>query len=505
MNRRQFLSIGGGLLILTACRNSEKDFFEKKEYEFPIQLDSNRAIGHLAHSAISMPVSEIIKTETLVVGAGIAGLSAACSLASNDFMICELSTDIGGTSGAISINKSLYTQGAHYDLAYPTNFGTEGLELLEKLNIISFSSINNQWEFIEKQHLISKKEEEACYINGEMRPTILPKSELRKNMFSLFEVYEDEFPLPTTLIDSKWNHLDKITFFDYLNKYLPITSDFIEAIDYQLLDDYGGTSKQISALAGIHYYKCRPYEEDEKRHVELFSPLEGNYYFIQKMMKKIDAKNLFCNHLVFGLQQQKDKWLVDVLDTKSMTKKSVIAKNVIYAGQKNSLKYVHPKSYPTFSDVSYTPWVVINFELDDIILENTKWQNDFMSPDASFLGFVDSKVQNATKTRVLTVYYCFPDVHHYVVQKFEETHKSIVHNALEKIGTYYGKDVSKHVKKAYVKLLGHAMPLPKPGYMTKSRELITDNLAFAGVDTGRLPLLFDAMDSGIQATKRILV
>jgi hypothetical protein len=289
MDRRQFLSIGGGLLILAACKQSEKDFLANKEYEFPIQLDSNRAIGHLVHSAVSMPVSEIIKTETLIVGAGIAGLSAACSLASNDFMICELSANIGGTSGAISINKSLYTQGAHYDLAYPTNFGREGLELLEKLNIISFSSMNDQWEFIDKQHLIPKQKEEACYINGEMKPTILPKSELRKNMFSLFEVYENEFPLPTTLIDAKWNHLDKITFFDYLNKYLPITSDFIEAIDYQLLDDYGGTSKQVSALAGIHYYKCRPYEEDEKRHVELFSPLEGNYYFIQKMMKKIDA------------------------------------------------------------------------------------------------------------------------------------------------------------------------------------------------------------------------
>jgi hypothetical protein len=79
-----------------------------------------------------------------------------------------------------------------------------------------------------------------------------------------------------------------------------------------------------------------------------------------------------------------------------------------------------------------------------------------------------------------------------------------VHNALEKIGLYYGKDVSMHVKKAYVKLLGHAMPLPNLGYMTKSRELFKDNLAFAGVDTGRLPLLFDAMDSGIQATKKII-
>ena len=48
------------------------------------------------------------------------------------------------------------------------------------------------------------------------------------------------------------------------------------------------------------------------------------------------------------------------------------------------------------------------------------------------------------------------------------------------------------------------MPIPKPGYLTKSRNLSIDGLAFAGADTGRLPLLFDALESGIQAAKMVL-
>jgi hypothetical protein len=450
-------------------------------------------------SAITLPISETLTTETLIVGAGIAGLSAACSLKSNDFMICELNPQIGGTSDAISINNTFYTQGAHYDWEYGANYGKEGLELLECLNIIRFNSLTNRWDFVDKQYVIPKAVEEACYINGVMKSSAMPRSELRDNLFSLLDAYTDEFPLPTTLIDSKWHHLDQITFFDYLNKYLPLTSDFVEAIDYQLMDDYGGTSKQVSALAGIHYYKCRPYYDKEEP--ALFSPVEGNFYYAKKMLQAVGESHLYRNHLVFGLKQENNSWTADVFDAKANRRKQVIAKNVVYAGQKHALKYIHPSSYQTFSDVSYTPWVIVNFEMEEVLLENSKWQNDFLSPDISFLGFVDSNVQDTKKNRVLTVYYCFSEIHHYLVQDFEEKHTEIVYNALEKISQYYGKDVSKYVKKAYIKLLGHAMPMPKVGYLTKQRKLVHKNLAFAGVDTGRLPVLFDAMDSGIQVVK----
>jgi hypothetical protein len=49
------------------------------------------------------------------------------------------------------------------------------------------------------------------------------------------------------------------------------------------------------------------------------------------------------------------------------------------------------------------------------------------------------------------------------------------------------------------------MPIPQPGYLTKKRTLFKDNLAFADVDTGRLPLMFDALDSGIQAAKKLIL
>ncbi|WP_103866628.1 NAD(P)/FAD-dependent oxidoreductase [Aquimarina sp. I32.4] len=500
MDRRQFLYLSGGLITIVACKKWNGKIVPK--LNFPIRIDSNSATGHLVKSAIQLPITSTVLTETLIVGGGISGLAAACSLPSNDFIVCELNSSLGGTSSAISINNTRYSQGAHYEHTYLHNYGKEGLELLKKLDIIQFNSHTNLWDFIDQQHLIAPDQEEACYVHGEMKASILPNSDLRKNFFSLLQDLKGEFLLPSTLISSKFHDLDHITFYDYLNKYLPIDSTFINAIDYQMLDDYGGTSKQISALAGIHYYTCRPYYTN--KNIALFSPTEGNYYFIKKMADRLPSDNIQCDHLVFGMKKETNKWHIDVLDTKNMLRKKIIANTVIYGGQKHALQYIHPSSHLQFKDVSYTPWVIINVVLTDAItLPGSKWQNDFISPDMTFLGFTDSKIQNQDHERVLTAYYCFPDMHHYSVQNIETSYDIIVLETIQKMSTYYKKDISNAVKEVYVKLLGHAMPIPKLGYLTKSRNLLTDGLAFAGADTGRLPLLFDAIDSGIQAAKMV--
>ena len=49
------------------------------------------------------------------------------------------------------------------------------------------------------------------------------------------------------------------------------------------------------------------------------------------------------------------------------------------------------------------------------------------------------------------------------------------------------------------------MPVPKKGYLFNDRNEQTkkDNFLFAGVDNGRLPLMFEALDSGILAANLI--
>ena len=53
--------------------------------------------------------------------------------------------------------------------------------------------------------------------------------------------------------------------------------------------------------------------------------------------------------------------------------------------------------------------------------------------------------------------------------------------------------------------MGHAMPIPEKGYLFNDRNDQTqkDNFYFSGVDNGRLPLMFEALDSGIYAASLI--
>jgi len=49
------------------------------------------------------------------------------------------------------------------------------------------------------------------------------------------------------------------------------------------------------------------------------------------------------------------------------------------------------------------------------------------------------------------------------------------------------------------------MPIPKTDYLTFSNvPQFSDRIIFAGVDTGRLPLFYEACDSGLQAANQLL-
>ena len=132
MNRRHFVKLSAlGSVALTGCLDIEN---KKTVLDFPIYASSNMETGHKIMKAVSIPSTQTLQTETLIIGGGIAGLSAAKTLNNNDFLLMEMDDNLGGSSGATSINGNLFSQGAHYDLSYPDNYGRDGLSLLEDIN-----------------------------------------------------------------------------------------------------------------------------------------------------------------------------------------------------------------------------------------------------------------------------------------------------------------------------------------------------------------------------------
>ncbi len=499
MNRRQFIKIGSvSMAAMLAGRCAQSGNYD-------IELLTDMPAGHLLLESRQWPVAKILKTNYLIVGGGMAGMSAAVTLKNEDFLLFELSDTPGGTSTGGIYKKSPICHGAHYDLSYPSYYGREALALLESLNIVHYDSFSDSWKFVDKHYLIPKKKESKTLSRDTFRKDVLPDGEEKVRFFELMESYYGRMPMPTRLIAKELRHLNDIPFSGWLYEKLPVSHAFTGGIDYQMKDDYGAGAEAVSALAGIHYYACRPYRREP---VELFSPPEGNFYFIKKMLAKLPAERICTAHLVKSVRKNRDGFQVEVMDIRNRELLKVTAKKVIYAGQKYALKYVFPEAYPLFEKNVYAPWAVVNIIIKNSWQGDAFWQNEILSDDAALLGFVDSASQFMPDEalRVFTVYYNFRPEEREMMSQIGDRKAAFSMNAVKQVERYFNKPVRNSIEKIYIKLMGHAMPVPVPGYLFNDANgtPLYPGLAWAGVDNGRLPLLFEAVDSGVMAARSVM-
>ena len=346
MNRRDFMQISSlslASLLVEGCEST---------YRFEIEFKNDMSVGHLAfdsHPASpaggQFPITKKLNTEYLIVGGGIAGMSAAYKLRDKDFLLFELSNSLGGSSSGGSHGNISLCHGAHYDLSYPSNYGKEALKMLEELGIVQHDPFSNSWKFIDKRYLIPKNRESRTFAYEAFRKDVLPEAIEKTPFLDLMKSHAGKMPMPTRLIDEDLRKLNDLSFLNWLQQKISISSEFIEGLDYHMKDDYGAGANKVSALAGIHYFACRPYFT---KPVELFSPPEGNFYFIKKIYDKLPKHQIATSHLVKMIREKSDGFEVEVIDAEKKEITLVTCKKIIYAGHKHALKYIFPKDYYLF-------------------------------------------------------------------------------------------------------------------------------------------------------------
>lgn len=502
MNRRHFLQIGtlSIPLILQACQKKQN-----KSTPFEVVVHDDMATGHLVRESIRFPNNGQTETKYLIVGGGIAGMSAAYQLRGEDFILCELSDRLGGSASVQPYNNMSICQGAHYDLDYPSYYGKEVLQMLEELKIIERDAFSGRYKFLEQKYLIPSQRESRCYYKGKRRKEVLPDGPLKQQFISLIQPYVGNMPMPTRLIPDQFHLLNDISFNRWLRENLSPDDEFMAGINYNMRDDYGGNANEVSALAGIHYYACRPYYTQS---VELFSPPEGNHYFLRRIFEHVPQEQIFIDHLVKHISERDGYFEVDVVNVVQKSNLRIKAENIVYAGHKHALKFVFPQAFDLFAANVYAPWAVVNFLLDNKLPDRGFWQNEMLEVDENLIGFVDSDAQFTQNKdyRILSVYFCFKPQEREMMSLIPENKYTFVREALGFINRYFDKDISGYVQKAFIQVMGHAMPIPQPGYLFNDKNALWDkkNFAFAGVDNSRLPLLFEALDSGIYAVQHLV-
>lgn len=500
MNRRGFIQISSVAIlpILVGIFSN----FDKKKLKYTIKVQSNRKFGHiLRHSIHTKPTTEVI-TDYIIVGGGIAGISAAHALKDERFLLFEGAPRLGGSSASESYKSTRFAMGAHYELAYPNSYGEDVLNLLTHLNVIRYNSEHALHEFIDEQYLINPEHSEQSYVNDKIEDDVLANAKGLAEFKKCLLPFYGEMHLPSRLIDSKYHYLNAISFTDFLNSKFELSADLEHRISYQMLDDWGGTCAEVSALAGIHYYTCRPYDTKD---VQLFSAPFGNSYFAEKMIGDLpNLQALHTNTLVKKIVQTQTGVEAEVVDKEGKVT-LVKAKGLVYAGQKHALKYIFETEEQLF-DNTYAPWVVLNIVCKKGI-DFTKWQNDVLTEDLNFLGFVNSKQQHTRSKEfdTFTAYYCFkPEERQHLID-IEAHPDAFVAATIKLIEDKTKTLIEDKVVHVNVNMMGHAMPIAKPNYLTLDNvPEHKNNIVFAGVDTGRLPLFFEACDSGLQAGKKII-
>ncbi|MFY0689192.1 MAG: NAD(P)-binding protein [Cyclobacteriaceae bacterium] len=491
MKRRKFIhhSIAGATLPfwLQACDSISAD-------SFPIDVQSDYEAGHLIMESADWMKRKPIETDVLIVGGGASGVAAAYAHRKQDYLLVELSNRMGGTAGTVNHRGTQICQGAHYELAYPDNYGEEVLQLLESLNIIKYESWRKLWTFTDSQHIIPYQRRQQCFINGEITTDVLPDGAEKMRFLDFLSQYRDKMPLPSRLASENERLLNDITFTQFLSP-LNLSPSFIRGLDYHMMDDYGGTCHQVSAFAGIHYFMCRPYYQQT---VDLFSPPVGNAYFINRMLAQLSPEKIRTHQLVKSIVKSGERYQAEVLDVNQKYRYIINANKIVYAGQKHALKYIFEEESRRFNN-DYAPWMVINIVCPKEEGVYGFWQNEFLGENPSFLGFIDSSVQDtAAPYRIFTAYYCLKPSDRAYLTTIEENKKRIVDETIQYITRALRQSISPLA--AYIKIMGHAMAIPKPGYLFKDANNQPDaQMTYAGIDNGRLPLLYEALDSGLQS------
>ena len=497
-DRRSFLKISATTLATGSALHCQK----QASGEIEIQVIDDLLAGHMVFNKPPVAWPDPVDCGLLVVGGGIAGLTAAVSALDREPIVCELGRSLGGSAGFGEYAGVSFAQGAHYELEQPAYYGSEVLQLLENLGLIHFDGVRNMWTYTDEQWLIDPETERRCFEHGYYRNGVLPDLVESRRFESLLAPFEGRMPLPTRLIEDDLRYLDGLSFTAWLkDQELPLLPDFKRALDYQMKDDYGAGADHVSALAGIHYYRCRPYYTGE---VKTFSPPNGNGYFVDKLAARLSGDQLLRGHVVIGIKPENQSFLVDVIAVEGLEPKRFRARNVVYAGHKHGLRHVLPSESHLFGSNRYAPWLVMNLVLDGKLKGDVYWQNEILSEDPAILGFVNSAAQNSGQNKtVLTVYYCLPTQNRRSLESIHGDVESRVVSTLETVSRVLGQDIKPMTQKVFVKLHGHAMPIPSPGYLFRDANERRGyaGLTYAGVDNARLPLIYEALDSGIMAAE----
>ncbi len=526
--RREILTSFLGLpLAMAACTSvSENNLGNSIEGQI---VGQNVDLGHILRERRSFEVAENNweTVEVVIVGGGIAGLTAAWRFRKenfNNFVLLELEKEVGGTARSGKNDFISYPWAAHY-LPVPFQENKELIGLLDEMKLIE--GRDKVGEIIVPEQFLCREPEERVFYKGRWYDGLYlhaGASEDDKRQLAEFQKLVDFYvnwrdkssrrafvvPSANCSTEAEILALDKITFAEFLRRKGFTSERLFWYCDYATRDDYGLKMEQTSAWAGMFYFCSRVRQSGEESQPFItFS--EGNGKFSSHLRDSVNDR-IRTDHAVVRISPSDQG--VDVICLSDNQIKGFHAKKVIFASPIFTAKYLIENFTESYTDeFQHNAWFVANLTLKD--RPKSKFAKDFplswdnVLYDSPSLGYVCATHQKGMDygQTVFTYYYPMCAEENARAKLFGLNWQELADIVLTDM-SFAHKDIRDLTTRIDIMRWGHAMISPRPNFIWSGvREKAQQpfrNIYFAHSDLSGIALFEEAFDHGLRVVREIL-
>ncbi|HEX8183936.1 MAG TPA: FAD-dependent oxidoreductase [Blastocatellia bacterium] len=533
MTRRDVLAALLGVpAALAACRSPKAPPLPEGEI-----VGASDVIGHRLRDGLSITPSQDRweRTGVVIVGGGVAGLSAAWHLLRSgfdDFILLELEVAPGGTARSGTSPVVSYPWGAHY-LPVPMKENAALVSLLDEMGILEGRT--DEGEPVVAEQFLCRDPEERIFFRGRWYEGLYLRAGATSDDLAQFEAFNREvsrwvawrdgrgrrafaIPIATGSDDAEVTALDKVSMTEWLDSRGWASPRLRWLIDYGCRDDYGLTMDQTSAWAALFYFASRIKKPGDEAEPLMTWP-EGNGRMVSHLYGKARARvrlGLAAAEIIPTDPQGRRGVDVVALDSEAQTAFGFHADRVIFAAPHFLTRYLirpYRDNPPAgVAEFQYGAWMVANLFLKNRPADrgfSLAWDNVlYESPS---LGYVVATHQRGLDRgpTVFTYYYplCDADPRKARSDLLGADWEQWADVALTDLGRAHS-DIRALTERIDVMRWGHAMIRPRPGFVWSNarREAATPFRAihFAHTDLSGVALFEEAFYHGIRAATEVL-
>ncbi|MFT3858750.1 MAG: FAD-dependent oxidoreductase [Aquabacterium sp.] len=512
--------------------------------------DADGARGHARLKGATLDAGAARRVHTLIVGAGVAGLSAARVLMQaglQDIAVLDLEDQPGGNARGHVLHGHPCPLGAHY-LPIPGPDAREVAQWLEELGVIR--QAHGRW--VGDERYLCHSPQERVFIPtaagpsaqgwwpGQWHEGLLPEDAMTAGDEAQFRRFAAQlaniaktlrFAMPTMRATWQPGHaaLDGQTMAQWLDAQGFDSVPLRWYLDYACRDDYGAGLGQVSAWAGLHYFASRHGHEASHDFEPVLTWPEGNAWLTKQLAQGLGERwhaGEMATRIDDGLHEVTvQTWSAGTKQARRWIARQVILCVPLFVARRLLTRPLAPLD-AIVPKMVHAPWLVSNVLLDGPLPDRTgaplSWDNvaytrqgpGDMAPWPS-LGYVNARHQALpmpTGPALITHYWALGGQQ---VAQGRAMRQALLKDGWQTWAARVAADLARihpewpaRVRRMDLMRWGHAMSVPVPGL--RGHPALTalaeprGRLHFAHSDLSAYSVFEEAFTHGVRAAHQVL-